>query len=211
MQHYYSSTPQVNETKRVIHYQLNGETFELYSSSGVFSMQKIDYGTDFMLRTLVKEQPEIYGKGIDMGCGYGVIGVVLGTLFPKSSIEGVDVNQRAVELAARNANHLLNVSFQAVSKMLFLDPLTHSEEWLQFSPPYDFVVTNPPIRAGKQVVHAFFEAAHCLLGEGGRCYVVIQKKQGAASAQDKLMTLFGNCEIVSRSAGYRILKCVKYE
>ncbi len=74
---------------------------------------------------------------------------------------------------------------------------------------YDIIMTNPPIRAGKEVVFSFYEGAYEHLNNGGKLYVVIQKKQGAPSTKAKLESLFGNCETANKKSGYSIFRCIK--
>ena len=111
----------------------------------------------------------------------------------------IDVNERALELAKRNlvhnnitnANVFLSYAFQNVTKM------------------YDLIVTNPPIRAGKKVVHEIFEGAFDHLNDKGELWVVIRKAQGAPSALEKIKTLFGKVNIVNRDKGYYIIQAIK--
>jgi 16S rRNA (guanine1207-N2)-methyltransferase len=140
------------------------------------------------------------GKRIlDVGCGYGPIGIVLGTLFPKQRIDMVDINDRAIELAGKNIalNKRDNVN-------VFL-----SNMYEEVVDKYFDIISNPPIRAGKHIVHAIIVNAKEHLLEGGALWIVIQKKQGAPSAKQKMLETFGNAEVVKKDKGYFILKSVK--
>lgn len=153
----------------------------------------MDHGTQVLLETL--EGEDIHGKVLDLGCGYGPVGVVIKTLFPKTEMTSCDVNPRAVELTALNAkkNH---VSLETVV----------SDGFEKIQANYDIVITNPPIRAGKKVIYKMFDDAYLHLETGGTLYVVIRKAQGAESAIKKLKDTFGNCEMIQRKSGYWVLK-----
>ena len=134
-----------------------------------------------------------------MGCGYGVIGISLSHLNPSSNVTMVDINERAVELANRNIK--LNNT-----KMLKLYKAMDLKRLLAIS---DVIVSNPPIRTGKKVIYPLFEQSIDYLNPKGSIYLVIQKKQGAKSAFDKLESIYGNCEVINKDAGYWILKSTK--
>jgi 16S rRNA (guanine1207-N2)-methyltransferase len=110
-----------------------------------------------------------------------------------------DVNERSLKLAKKNAEH------NGVKAAAFV----LSDAFSKLPGPFDIVVTNPPVRAGKATVHAFFEGAFERLVTGGRLYVVLQRKQGAPSATEKLEAIFGNCEAIEKDGGYRVLRCIK--
>lgn len=139
-------------------------------------------------------------KVLDVGCGYGPIGISAAQLASKGHVTMIDINSRAVELARENAQHngIRNVT------VMESDVLSAVE-----GQAFDVILTNPPIRAGKAVVHAIFEQAYDHLNEGGCLWVVIQKKQGAPSAVAKLESMFAVVEEVGKDKGYRILKAQK--
>jgi 16S rRNA (guanine1207-N2)-methyltransferase len=146
----------------------------------------------------VPEQARI----LDVGCGYGPIGLTAARLAPRGHVTMVDVNERAVELARANAetNGVRNVSFAVSDLFEALDGRS-----------FDVILTNPPIRAGKAVVHRIFEEARAHLNPGGSLWIVIQKKQGAPSAKAKLEELYGTeaVEEIGKDKGYRILVATK--
>ena len=110
-----------------------------------------------------------------------------------------DINKRAVALTRRNAD---------INQTRFVD-VVESDGMRQVEGTFDLIVTNPPIRAGKETVHRFFQEASERLNPAGSLFVVIRKQQGAPSALKRLRELFGEVSIVSRSAGYWVIKCVK--
>lgn len=170
--------------------------FTFTTDNGVFSKTGIDYGSEVLLKEVCKQG--IHGAVLDMGCGYGTIGVVLKKLNPSCSVVSVDVNPRAVELTGINGQQngaqltaFVSDGFESV----------HSQ--------FDFVITNPPIRAGKKVIYKMFEDAYTHLNDGGEIFAVIRKKQGAESAVKKFEEIFSNCEVLARDKGYWILRSKK--
>ena len=136
------------------------------------------------------------GNLLDIGCGYGPIGIYLGKAFPNRKIEMVDINERAIDLAQLNAkeNGVSNVQ-------IYQSNLFEEVENKEFAG----IISNPPIRAGKTVVHEILEKSHDYLVEGGYLLIVIQKKQGAPSAKKKMLEVFGNVERINLEKGYWIL------
>lgn len=201
MGHYYDENPEVQSDEKIIHYHYQQHQLKLTTDAGVFSKGKVDFGSDTLVQTFLNEHPPGPSKNVaDVGCGYGPIGLMIAKVSPHHQITMVDVNQRALELARKNkkANQIDNVTIKES------DGLSQLED-----SSYDFVLTNPPIRAGKDVVHRIFEEAYQKLKSQGELYVVIQKKQGMASAKKKMEKIFNNVEVVNKNKGYYILKSLK--
>ena len=137
---------------------------------------------------------------MDVGCGYGPLGIVISTLYDKE-VYMVDINERAIELTNKNIGQN-NASKAKAQKSYLFDSLDTN---MKFSS----IVTNPPIRAGKKVVFEIYERAYDFLCEKGELWVVIQKKQGAPSSMEHIKSIFGNCEVVCKNKGYYILKSIK--
>lgn len=196
--HYYSEQPDLDHQYDEWSFELRGKVFRFITDRGVFSKGTVDYGSRVLIDAFEwGNLPE--GAILDVGCGYGPIGLSLANASGRE-VEMVDINQRAVELAQKNAatNRIENVDIH--SSNIYE---THHQE------SYAAVVSNPPIRAGKNVVHEILSGAHPLLKTGGTLTIVIQKKQGAPSAQKKMQEVFGNAEIVIKDKGYYILRSVK--
>ncbi|MBM7704975.1 class I SAM-dependent methyltransferase [Metabacillus iocasae] len=193
-EHYYSNTPSVNSDRHTFSFSLRDQSFSFTSDQGVFSKKEVDFGSRVLIEAF--KLPEVEGPILDVGCGYGPIGLSVAKSDPTRSVHMVDVNERAIELAKLNAsqNKVENVK---IYKSFCFD----SVEEKQFAS----ILTNPPIRAGKKVVHEILEGAASHLVKGGELWVVIQKKQGAPSAVDKLETLFNEVEVVEKKKGYYII------
>lgn len=195
MDHYYSKEPTSKSEERIIEYELNGCKFKFISDNGVFSKNKIDFASEFLIKTIFNE---VKGNILDVGCGYGVIGIILSKNNNVSSATMLDVNHRALELAKKNIN--LN---KVEAKII------ESDGFENISEEYDTIVTNPPIRAGKTVIYQIYKDAYNHLKKDGILYLVINKKHGAPSTIKELNNIFGNCEIVDKKAGFHVLKCIK--
>lgn len=193
MGHYFSN----DELKSELHIyktKIFNKEYSFYTDNGVFSKDKLDFGT----RTLLESLPidEIYGKVLDVGCGYGVIDVILGKI-TDAKYEGVDVNRRALHLASMNAklNNITNASF------------FESNAYEKVEGKYNFIITNPPIRAGKKVVYDIVMNAKEHLLDDGVLYIVIRKEQGAKSMIRDLEKNY-KVEVINKSKGFFVIKCI---
>lgn len=173
-----------------------GNLFTFVTDNGVFSKTGIDYGTQVLLETCTEEP--LSGKILDLGCGYGPVGIIIKKLYPQSEVTSVDVNPRAVELTEINAEK------NQVQIHAFV-----SDGFDQITDAFDTVITNPPIRAGKKVIYKMFEDSYDHLCDHGKLYAVIRRQQGAESAVKKIDSVFHNCEILTRDKGYWVLKAEK--
>lgn len=137
---------------------------------------------------------------LDLGTGYGPVGISLALAYPERHIDMVDVNNLALSLAQRNATN--NRVAEQVN-------VFHSNVYEDVTEQYAAILTNPPVRAGKEIVQAMISEAVAHLVAGGTLTVVLQKKQGAPSAKKLMEEVFGNCEIIRKDKGYYILEAVK--
>lgn len=198
--HYYSEKPQTAHDFEEWDFELKGKNFHFVTDSGVFSRETVDYGSRVLIDAFDWEElPE--GPILDLGCGYGPIGLSI-SFASERLVEMVDVNQRAVDLAQRNAQRNGIEKVEIHSSYIY-ETLNHES--------YAAILSNPPIRAGKQVVHEILTEAYPRLKVGGTLTIVIQKKQGAPSAQKKMKDTFGNAEIIKKDKGYYIIQSVKEE
>ena len=194
-QYFENNKDLISEPKEITYYY-RGKTINLTSDNGVFSKDSVDFGSSLMLKSITEFDKKTI---LDVGCGYGVIGITLAIFNPEATVTMVDVNLRALELSRSNA--LKNGVNNVVIKESFA--------YQNIDGKFDMIVTNPPIRAGKAVVHEILEGSFEHLNDDGVLYVVIQKKQGAESAVKKLKTLYTVVEKITQDKGYWILKCKK--
>jgi 16S rRNA (guanine1207-N2)-methyltransferase len=195
--HYYSNDPHSKNDPRKWTFTLRGEKFFFNTDAGVFSKGEVDFGSRLLIESF--ELPTVEGDILDVGCGYGPIGLAMAKSFPERTVHMVDVNRRAIELAIRNSkeNDVENVR------------IYESDGLSMVEGPFSAILTNPPIRAGKETVFKFYDEAFEKLKAGGELWVVIQKKQGAPSTIDHLKKLFGQVETVEKKKGYYILRAEK--
>ncbi len=170
-----------------------GVNFTFKTDNGVFSKEKLDFGTRLMLESLPLK--ELSGDILDLGCGYGVVSIIL-SKFINANFDGVDINKRALHLA--DINKKINKTFD----INFFE----SDVYENVSRRYDYIITNPPIRAGKKVVYDMLINAKDHLKENGILYFVMRKDQGAKSTIKDLETLY-NIEIIGKKNGFLVTKC----
>jgi len=200
MEQYFTQNPTTKDEIFKFNWNALGKEFVFNTSNSVFSKTAVDFGTMVMLETFVANEEGFIGSILDLGCGYGPVGVILAKTMGDVKITMVDINERAVKLSTLNGEE------NKVSDKL---KIFQSNIFESVEENFDRILTNPPIRAGKETVYTFFDGAYEHLNDGGKLYVVIQKKQGAKSSIDKLTSLFGNCETLYKKSGYFILCCVK--
>ncbi|MBO4928542.1 MAG: class I SAM-dependent methyltransferase [Clostridiales bacterium] len=202
MAHYYDENPQGESDRHVITARIHGMDFFFTTDADVFSKKFLDFGSRVLLETAIGDLTAMErkkGRLLDLGCGYGPIGIIMKRVFPSMEVTMVDINLRALDLAKENAeaNSVKCVDVHQSDGCASVDGL------------YDVVLTNPPVRAGKKTVFSFYDGAWEHMTDGALIYVVLQKKQGAPSSQKYLLERFGNCEIIAKESGYWILKSVK--
>ena len=191
---YYAENPDAAHDIHELRVELLGQKMTFLTDAGVFSKKMIDFGSQLLLKCLEVEKDE---RVLDVGCGYGPLGLSLVKAYGVQATM-VDINNRALDLARKNAER------NQVSATIF-----QSNIYEQVEGKFDHIFSNPPIRAGKQVVHEIIEKSKDFLEDDGDLTIVIQKKQGAPSAKSKMEDVFGNCEIIKKDKGYYILRSVK--
>ena len=170
-----------------------GNKFIFLTDNGVFSKDGLDFGSRLLLESIPLE--EVGGKVLDMGCGYGVLGIVINKL-TGASVDMVDVNLRALHLSELNCkeNNSTNIN------------VFESNTYSNIDSKYSCIITNPPIRAGKKVVYDIVMNAKDYLEESGKLFLVIRKEQGAKSLIKDLEKIY-DVEILEKKKGFYILKC----
>ncbi len=197
--HYYSENEEDLKSDPTFYdFKYKDRIYKFKTDNGVFSKKFIDFGSYTMLNYF--KPNTIEGPILDVGCGYGPIGIIIANLY-KKQVTMIDVNERALGLAKENIriNGVQNVD---VFKSNVYQNVPEEAKFAS-------IVTNPPIRAGKKVIFDIYDGAYNRLVPGGELWVVIQKKQGAPSTKTHLEEVFGNCEVVGKDSGYFILKSVR--
>ena len=197
--HYFTSKPRAQHQIQEFSTELRGTTYVFTTDSGVFSKDEVDLGSRILIDTLSLEPGATV---LDVGCGYGPIGMVAAQLVgPSGFVYMVDVNERACELAKEN------LAKNGIKHAQVL--VSHGLSALPSDLTFDWVLSNPPIRAGKDVYYKILTDAFHALKVGGCLMVAIRTIQGAKSLAAYLETLAGHCETIEKKAGFRVLKCCK--
>ena len=191
---YYEKNPTADHDIHELRVRLLDTPMTFLTDAGVFCKRMVDYGSQVLLSTLDLEPDKTL---LDVGCGYGPLGLTLGKVFGVQATL-IDINSRALDLARANAEK------NQVKARIF-----QSNIYEEVEGNFDYIVSNPPIRAGKSVVHEIIKGAFRHLEDQGSLTIVIQKKQGAPSAKAKMEEVFGNCQILKKDKGYYILESVK--
>lgn len=194
--HYFDENPETDHDLVSIEASWEGIPFVFRTDTSTFSRHRVDPGTDLLVRTLLATQDDRPLNVLDLGTGVGVIAIAMARLRPSFIVTGSDVNSRAVKLARYNAR-LAGVSSRAV----FVKADGVPGEGM-----FDLVMTNPPIRAGKETIYRLFRQVSDRLTPDGILYAVIRVKQGAATAKRELESYFGTVTTLAREKGYHILK-----
>lgn len=192
MGQYFTNEKLPSEVKKTNCFVL-GRKFVFFTDNGVFSKDGLDFGSRLLLESIPLD--EVGAKVLDMGCGYGVLGIVLNKI-TDASVDMVDVNLRALHLSRRNIeeNNCSNVS------------VFESDCYKSITSKYQTIITNPPIRAGKKIVYEIVMDAKNYLENDGSLFLVIRKEQGAKSLISDLKKIY-QVEIVEKKKGFFILKC----
>lgn len=197
MSQYFENDDSIKSSPRSIEYDIFNNHCSLKTDLGVFSKNGIDEGTYAFLKVLIPLQ--LKGRILDVGCGYGALGLTLASFIPSSDFVLVDVNDRALNLASENIKRL---NLRNVTCL-------RSDIYQNVEGQFDSIVINPPIRAGKKVIYQMFSGAYDYLVDGGSLFIVIRKSHGAFSARDYIESVFGNCTLLKRDKGYYIYQARK--
>jgi len=194
MNHYFSDdNAGLKSSEAEINYVFNFTRFVFATDSGVFAKGGVDAGTDVLLKSL----PELQAgeRVLDMGCGYGVAGVVLSKTYGAGiALTMSDVNGRALDLARRNLQKNNPAGAEAVR-------VVKSDGFAALGGQFDRIILNPPIHAGKPVIYKIYGDAREHLSPGGALYVVVRKKHGASSHRQKLEEIFGGVAVLHAKKG----------
>lgn len=198
-EHYFSANPQAKSQEREIMAHLLGQSLRFRTDAGVFSKKGVDFGSRLLVETAEIEPSTLV---LDLGCGYGAIGIAVAKAVPQVNVVMVDVNERAVKLAEQNAQ--LNRVGGSV-KVLQSDGF-HAVR----NQTFDSILFNPPIRTGKAVIYRLFREAAKALKPTGSLWIVIRKQQGAVSAKRELEAIFHEVDVVEQKKGYWIICARKH-
>ena len=192
MNHYFTNNNNLKSDKKIIKINFNNQNISLYTDNGVFSKEHFDYGSKLLINNFIKEEKN--GRVLDLGCGYGVIGIIL-SQNKKLFIDMVDINERAIKLSNENIklNNITNCN------------CFKSDIYLEVKEKYNYIITNPPIRAGKEVIRKFLFGAKEHLLKNGEIWFVMRKDHGVKS-MIKELELEYKVSIIDKDKGFYIVK-----
>lgn len=193
MGHYFINE-ELTHNKKIIKVNIKNYDFSFYTDNGVFSKKGMDFGTRTLLENIDYEN--IKGKVLDFGCGYGSIGIVISKL-TNIEVDMLDINKRSLDLARENSK-LNNVKTNIFESNIY-ECVTEK---------YDYIISNPPIRVGNEILHKILFEAWDHLNDDGKLIIVVNKDQGAKSLTEKLKKIY-NVNIVAKNKGFFVILCSK--
>ena len=193
MGHYFTNE-NLEHDKKIIKVKIKDKDFSFYTDNGVFSKKRMDFGTRTLLENLDYEN--MHGKILDFGCGYGSIGIVISKI-TNLEVDMLDINKRSIELARENSK--LNKVKTNIFESNIYENVTNK---------YDYIISNPPIRVGNEILHKILFEAHDHLNENGQLWIVVNKDQGAKSLVEKLKKYY-NVNIITKNKGFFVILCSK--
>ena len=195
MSQYFDNDKNIKSKKRNIKFYFKNREYNIVSDNGVFSKDRFDYGTRVLLESIDIEK--LSGKVLDLGCGIGVVGLILGSINKNIGIDMVDINERAINLTKENL--ILN----GINNNVFI-----SDVYENVKCKYKYIITNPPIRAGKDVIRKFLIGSYDYLEKEGILYFVMRKDHGVKSIMKELENIF-DVEVINKDKGFYIVRCIK--
>lgn len=196
MSQYFDNDNNIKHNKKIIEFYFNDKKYNIYSDNGVFSKDKFDYGTRLLLDSI--DISKLSGNVLDLGCGIGVVGIILGTINKNINIDMIDINERAISLVRDN------LTLNKVKANVF-----SSDVYSNVNKKYDYIITNPPIRAGKEVVRKFLLGGYDYLNDNGILYFVMRKDHGVKSMIKELENKY-NVTIINKDKGFYIVSLTKH-
>ncbi len=194
MAHYFENDDTLKSEERQILVKINNINFSFLTDYGVFSKNGLDFGTRTLLETL--DTSKINGKVLDFGCGYGPIGIYIAKT-TNSEVHMIDINRRVLGLARKN------VSLNHVNVNIY-----ESNIYEKITEQFDYIISNPPIRVGKEILYKILFEAKKHLKENGELWIVVNKDQGAKSLVKDLEKEY-SVEIKNKKKGFYIIQCLK--
>jgi len=197
-EHYFATIPKSKAKLGIVRTRLRGEPFEFLTASSVFSKKRVDLGTRLLIDAMVL--PET-GAVLDVGCGYGAVGIVAAASNSRLRVVMTDVNMRAVHLARQNVE-INKVNNAEVRCGYLYEPVKDLT--------FNCVLSNPPVSAGMETVKDIITEAPKVMAREATFQMVIRSKIGAKTLPSVFNETFGNCAVLARESGYRVLIAEKH-
>jgi 16S rRNA (guanine1207-N2)-methyltransferase len=197
-EHYFITHPESKTRLGLIRLTLRGSSFEFLTASSVFSKKRVDLGTRLLIESMVLPEK---GSVLDVGCGYGAVGIAAAASNPRLRVVMTDVNMRAVRLTKRNVK-INKVNNAEVRCGYLYEPVKELK--------FNCVLSNPPVSAGMETVKAIITEAPKVMAREATFQMVIRSKIGAKTLPSVFNEAFGNCAVLARESGYRVLIAEKH-
>ena len=197
MSHYFEDDPTLKNQDYIVTFDILGREFSLYTNNGIFSKNKLDRGSYFFIKEVIKMNPT--GKLLDYGCGNGVIGLTLNNFFQELDVTYCDINPRCLAACKKNLEKY-NLRGDIVNALDL-----HAKE----KSSYDWILLNPPISCGKEQIYKMYLIAKDLLKDTGKFLIVIRKDKGMLSHKTYLESIFKTVNILTKCKGYYVLEMKK--
>lgn len=194
MNHYFTNNENLKSEIKKVNSKINDIEFYFYTDNGVFSKGELDFGTELLLKTFKYSFPQDK-KALDIGCGAGPIGIYLSKL--GFAVDMSDVNKRAIHLSK------MAIKEQNINANIF-----ESDAYVNIINRYDYIISNPPIRVGKEKLYEIIMNAKSYLNQDGELWIVIRKKQGAESLIRDMKNIYSIVEVVTKKKGFYIVKAI---
>lgn len=197
--HYFAEHPSSKPRFGIIHAKFRGKTFKFITASGVFSKKRVDLGTRLLIESMILPKE---GLVLDVGCGYGAIGIAAAVFNPKLHVIMVDVNERAIKLAKRNIQ-INGLSNTEVRHGYLYEPVKDMS--------FNCILSNPPVSAGLNILRTIISEAPERMANKATLQMVLRSKIAGKRMIGFFEETFGNCTILARESGYRVLMAEKRE
>lgn len=192
MAHYFTNDENLSHDIKKVNVLIHSINYYFYTDNGVFSKGELDFGTELLLNTFEYSFPQ-EKDFLDIGCGCGPIGIYASKL--GFTVDMSDVNKRAMELSKRSLNE------QKLKANIF-----ESDAYESINNKYDYIVSNPPIRVGKEKLYEIIMGAKAYLKENGNLWIVVRKQQGAESLIRDMKDVYSTVDVVEKKKGFYIIR-----
>jgi 16S rRNA G1207 methylase RsmC len=200
MEHYFSENPKSSFVKEKFEIEVLGEKIIINSGSGLFSLKELDFGTELLIKNAKIPSPD--SIALDLGCGYGIVGIALKKHYPNLDMTLIDVNDRAIQVSKKNCDEN-DTECLVVKSDIFANPLLKDKK-------FDVILTNPPFSAGKKVCTEFIEQSFDHLNQNGSLQLVAPHNKGGESLKKIMLAKFDNVDELAKKRGYRVYISLKY-
>ena len=192
MAHYFTNEENLKSEIEKVIAEINGIPFYFYTDNGVFSKGELDFGTELLLKNFKYDNPNNKTL-LDIGCGCGPIGIYASHL--GFAVDMSDVNKRAIHLSK------MSLKEQNLNANVF-----ESDAYKNINNKYDYIVSNPPIRVGKEKLYEIVMNAKDHLKDSGTLWIVVRKQQGAESMVRDMKNVYKIVEVITKKKGFFIIK-----